>query len=181
MTPPDDAGRGYSVGLVLVSVTIVALAGIDATADVMEGASWGHVLSEVATALLGLVLLVLVVVRWRAAWHEARARRRELEHRLAETRDEAARWRAEAASALAGLASEIDRQLERWALSTAEKEVALLLLKGLSLKEVADVRGVTEATARQQARAVYKKAGLTGRHDLAAFFLEDLLTPSQLR
>ncbi len=40
-----------------------------------------------------------------------------------------------------------------------------------------DARDVTEATARQQARSVYRKAGLTGRHDLAAFFLEDLLLP----
>jgi hypothetical protein len=39
------------------------------------------------------------------------------------------------------------------------------------------VRSITEATARQQARGVYKKAGLSGRSDLAAFFLEDLLLP----
>jgi DNA-binding CsgD family transcriptional regulator len=62
-------------------------------------------------------------------------------------------------------------------LSPAEKEVALLLLKGLSHKELAKVRSITEATARQQARAIYKKAGLSGRSDLAAFFLEDLLVP----
>jgi DNA-binding NarL/FixJ family response regulator len=55
--------------------------------------------------------------------------------------------------------------------------VASLLLKGLSHKEIAEVRRVSEATARQQARAVYKKAGLSGRNELAAFFLEDLLLP----
>ena len=57
------------------------------------------------------------------------------------------------------------------------EEVALLLLKGLSHKEIAEVRGVAETTVRQQARALYKKAGLGGRNDLAAFFLEDLLGP----
>jgi DNA-binding CsgD family transcriptional regulator len=76
-----------------------------------------------------------------------------------------------------GLGAALDHQFERWNLSPAEKEVALLLLKGLSHKDVAEVRSVTEATARQQARAVYKKAGLSGRHDLAAFFLEDLMLP----
>jgi DNA-binding NarL/FixJ family response regulator len=55
--------------------------------------------------------------------------------------------------------------------------VALLLLKGLSHKEVAGLREVSETTVRQQARAIYRKAGLSGRHDLAAFFLEDLLGP----
>jgi len=78
---------------------------------------------------------------------------------------------------MAGLAAALDDQFERWNLSPAEKEVALLLLKGLSHKEIAEIRSVTEATARQQARAVYKKAGLSGRHDLAAFFLEDLMLP----
>ncbi len=40
------------------------------------------------------------------------------------------------------------------------------------------MRNISEATARQQARAVYRKAGLAGRHDLAAFFLEDLVLPN---
>ena len=58
-------------------------------------------------------------------------------------------------------------------LSVAEKETALLLLKGLSHKEIASVRNVSEGTARQQATAVYRNAGVSGRNDLAAFFLED--------
>ncbi|MFA9412961.1 MAG: helix-turn-helix transcriptional regulator [Deltaproteobacteria bacterium] len=49
----------------------------------------------------------------------------------------------------------------------------------VDLKEVASVRSVSDATARQQVRAVYKKAGLSGRHDLAAFFLEDLMLPAE--
>jgi DNA-binding CsgD family transcriptional regulator len=76
-----------------------------------------------------------------------------------------------------GLAVSLDQQFNRWALSPAEKETALLLLKGLSHKEIAKVRSVGDTTARQQARAVYKKAGLSGRYDLAAFFLEDLMLP----
>jgi DNA-binding CsgD family transcriptional regulator len=71
----------------------------------------------------------------------------------------------------------VDRQFQRWALSPAEKEVALLLLKGLSHEEIDEVRSITEATARQQATAIYRKAGLSGRNDVAAFFLEDLLLP----
>ena len=38
-----------------------------------------------------------------------------------------------------------------------------------------------EATVRQQSTAIYRKAGLDGRHDLAAFFLEDLLAPRSTR
>jgi DNA-binding CsgD family transcriptional regulator len=87
------------------------------------------------------------------------------------------RWRSEARSFLDGLGSAIEAQFARWNLTDAEREVALLLLKGLSSKEIAQVRAVSERTIREQARAVYSKAGLTGRTALSAFFLEDLLAP----
>lgn len=87
------------------------------------------------------------------------------------------RWRNEARSHLKGLGEAIDAQFSRWNLTEAEREVALLLLKGLSSKEVASVRATSERTVREQARSIYSKAGLTGRTALSAFFLEDLLAP----
>jgi DNA-binding CsgD family transcriptional regulator len=87
------------------------------------------------------------------------------------------RWRNEARTLLQGLGEAIDVQFSRWNLTEAEREVALLLLKGLSHKEIAGVRGVGERTVREQTRSVYAKAGLTGRAALSAFFLEDLLAP----
>jgi DNA-binding CsgD family transcriptional regulator len=111
---------------------------------------------------------------------ESHAQRRELEalgQDLAASRREAARWRQEHGALVRGLGAAVDRQFEDWGLTVAEKEVAGLLIKGLSLKELAELRGVSEATARQQARSIYKKANLGGRHELAAFFLEDLLGP----
>ncbi len=71
----------------------------------------------------------------------------------------------------------INRQFTRWALSPAEREVGLLLLKGLSHREIAQVRSTTETTIRQQALALYRKSGLGSRAELSAFFLEDLLLP----
>ena len=87
------------------------------------------------------------------------------------------RWRSEARSYLDGLGQAIEGQFSRWNLTEAEREVALLMLKGLSHKEVATVRAVSERTVREQARSVYSKSGLTGRAGLSAFFLEDLLAP----
>jgi DNA-binding CsgD family transcriptional regulator len=87
------------------------------------------------------------------------------------------RWRAEARTLLQGLGEAIDAQFSRWNLTEAEREVALLLLKGLSHREIAAVRAVSERTVREQARAIYAKAGLSGRATLSAFFLEDLLAP----
>lgn len=87
------------------------------------------------------------------------------------------RWRSEARSLITGLGDAIEAQFTRWSLTEAEREVALLLLKGLSLKEISTVRATAERTIRAQAQAVYAKAGVTGRAALSAFFLEDLLAP----
>ena len=87
------------------------------------------------------------------------------------------RWRSDSRSLLDGLGAAIETQFSRWNLTDAEREVALLLLKGLSTKEIAQVRAVSERTVREQARSIYAKAGLTGRTALSAFFLEDLLAP----
>ena len=66
------------------------------------------------------------------------------------------------------------RQFGRWALTDAERGVALLLLQGLSHKEIASARDTSERTVRQQALAVYRKAGVHSRAELAAFFLRDV-------
>jgi DNA-binding CsgD family transcriptional regulator len=87
-------------------------------------------------------------------------------------------WRAEARSLIDGLGEAIEAQFSRWNFSEAEREVALLLLKGLSLKEIAAIRATGERTVRAQARSLYGKAKLTGRVGLSAYFLEDLLAPT---
>jgi DNA-binding CsgD family transcriptional regulator len=91
------------------------------------------------------------------------------------------RWRSESRQLLEGLGHAIDAQFTRWSLTDAEREVALLLLKGLSTKEIAAVRAGSERTVREHARSIYAKAGLTGRAALSAFFLEDLLAPIEIR
>ena len=68
----------------------------------------------------------------------------------------------------------IREQFEKWGLTKSEVETGFLLLKGLSLKEIAEVRTVKEKTARQQASNIYTKAGLAGRHEFAGWFFEDL-------
>lgn len=77
---------------------------------------------------------------------------------------------------LAGeLLSVMQAQFSQWNLSPSENEIALLLIKGLSMKEIADVRKVKEKTVRSQATSIYAKCGHTGRHELAAHFIEDLM------
>lgn len=187
MDDTDERGeRRLAAGLALLFAGVLVLALVDLAGDLEEGGALWHVALEGAVALIALsgataMLLRLRLLARRALVAEKRAeglaqRADDLAERLQMTQRDAERWRAEAAELIAGLSGAIDQQLERWSLSPAEKEIALLLLKGLSHKEIAEVRSVGEATVRQQSRAIYRKAGLSGRADLAAFFLEDLLT-----
>jgi len=78
------------------------------------------------------------------------------------------------------LLAAMQRQFSEWELSPSESEVALLLVKGLSMKEISQVREVKERTIRQQATSIYAKSACAGRHELAARFIEDLMSnPSE--
>lgn len=178
--PAFTSERRFLAGVLVTFLGVAVFAAVDISADLHEGTSLGHVVAEAGillVALLGTIFmarrLAITLRRARAAQQEALA----LAEQLEATRLESRRWQSEARELMKGLGAALDTQFDRWQLSPAEKEVALLLLKGLSHREIAGVRAVTEATARQQARAVYKKGGLSGRNDLAAFFLEDLMLP----
>jgi DNA-binding CsgD family transcriptional regulator len=117
--------------------------------------------------------VALLAQRMQAQHDEKLALLRDLEI----ARAEGDGWRAKVRSHLAGLKNGMDHQFQAWGMTAAEREVGLLILKGLSHKEIASVRATTEATVRQQAQAIYRKAGLPGKTAFSAYFLEDLFTP----
>ena len=157
----------------LLFVVIAVLMAVDMTSDAGTGADRLHLTGEGLAMLASFGGVATLWRGWRAA--EARAARLDVDLDLA--RREAEKFRADAREALQGLGAAIDKQFIRWALTPAEREVGLLLLKGLSHRETAEVRNTTEVTVRQQALMLYRKAGLRNRSDLSAFFLEDLLLP----
>ncbi len=171
LDPPQIGGGRTSMVLFALIALLMAT---DLTIEYRRG---------VPMALQSFELLIFVSALGGIAfhwWQMAAARRRSdrLDLELAEALADARRWSQDAHDVLQGLGAAIDRQFERWGLTPAEREVALLQLKGLRHKAIAELRQTSERTVRQQALAVYRKSGLNGRSDLAAFFLEDLLLPS---
>jgi DNA-binding CsgD family transcriptional regulator len=78
-------------------------------------------------------------------------------------------------SASGQLVSVVNNNFEKWKLSESEKEVAWLLIKALSIQEIADARNTKIGTVKSQSNSVYQKAGLQGRAELVSYFVEDLL------
>lgn len=174
--PTTDAGDPrLRVVLTLLLGGIAVGGGVDLWMDWPNAPGAFHVAFEVAVLALSLGGVAYL---W-SGWMRTRI---SLEQTLASSgsleaeRDE---WRQRAEKLLRGLGEEIDGQLRRWKLTAAEREVALLLLKGCGHKEVAALLDRSERTIRQHAVAVYRKSGLSGRAELSAFFLEDLLLPRE--
>ncbi|WP_171178842.1 helix-turn-helix transcriptional regulator [Ruegeria sp. HKCCD8929] len=69
----------------------------------------------------------------------------------------------------------IDTQFTEWGLSTAEREVAMLAIKGLSVADIAAMRQTKEGTIKAQCASVYRKAGVSGRLQLLSYFIEELV------
>lgn len=171
--PSDDLDPRFRGALSALLAGIALFGAVDLALDRPRTLLSAHVLFELAFIALCLGAVAFV---WRG-WRGARAELADSQQALRDREVERDRWRAEAQRLLAGLGAAIEAQFERWGLTPAEKEVALLLLKGLGHKDAANVLGRSERTVRQHAIAVYRKSGLAGRAELAAFFLEDLLLP----
>ncbi len=139
---------------------------------------------ELGTDLFEMALLAMAVVATSYVSHEmrdARVERNELIGKLMAARADGEKWRSTARVHVRGLGSAIRQQFADWRLTAGESEIALLMLKGLSHKEIAEVRQSSAATVRQQAAAIYGKSGLSSRAELAAYFLEDLFPSEEER
>jgi DNA-binding CsgD family transcriptional regulator len=155
-------------------VLITFFVGADMAADLSAGISLVHLSIET------VCLLIALTGAWGTGFQLRRslARSHALARHLEGTLSDLGQAREEASAMRRGLAVALDHQFDRWALTAAQREVALLVLKGLSYKEIAELRSTAEHTVRNQALSIYRKAGLTNRAEMAAFFLEDLLVPT---
>lgn len=139
--------------------------------EYQEGTSLAHILSEFAALFLSLGgIFYLIFTLWKQL------------HELAHLKNDYARIKSQLSvtdSRLKQVKQEfndaVEYQFSTWALTPSEVEVARLMIKGLSFREIAELRSTQEKTVRQQAANVYAKSGLGGRHEFAAYFFEDLM------
>ncbi len=72
----------------------------------------------------------------------------------------------------------MEERFTTWALTPAERDVALFAIKGMSTTEIAALREVSEGTIKAQTNAIYRKAGVAGRMQLLSLFIDDLMEPA---
>ena len=170
MSQMEDVRKVHS-GILMLSGTFAVLVAMDLYTDYQSGSSPGHLALEGILLGISAGFFVYGMVKLSQASRDIRVLKKDLDS----VQREKDQWKGEAHSHLAGLSVKIETQFERWRLTQAETEVGFLLLKGFSLKEIADLRNTKLKTVQQQSQSIYQKTGLGSRSELAAFFLEDLL------
>ena len=157
------------IALLLGAIVLLKL--VDVLADMDMDLPVAHLAQEWTLLLLSLFGCVYLIGEFRRRTRE----QRQLAASLSLSKERLATLDAELREARHRHGEAVLRQFASWQLTRSEQEVAMLLLKGLSLRDIAAVRDTREKTVRQQASSIYAKSGLEGRHALAAWFLEDVL------
>ncbi|OUS00203.1 hypothetical protein A9Q84_03190 [Halobacteriovorax marinus] len=157
--------------LTLIFIFTSFLLALDIYEDVQEGSSLSHVYKESLIMVLGLSGLLVLWIKFILT----RKVNKEHQVNIIQLQTDLDHYKGETKSLSQGLGEKINEQLDEWKFTKSETDVALLLLKGLSLKEISDVRDTSEKTIKQHCSNLYQKSNLKGRQELSAFFLEDIL------
>ena len=69
----------------------------------------------------------------------------------------------------------LEARFQAWSLTQAERDVAILAIKGYAIAEIAEIRATKQGTIKAQCASIYRKAGVSGRLQLLSLFVDDLL------
>ncbi len=155
-----------------ILLVIMTLNFFDVLTDISLGVPYWHIIEESMIVLISGLVAIFIIIDIRKRTKNIQTLKTKLEDsdiKLKDITDEMMTARIQYSQV-------IHEQFEQWQLTKSEQEVAMLLLKGLSFKEISVVRETKEKTVRQQASSIYSKASVDGRHDFAAWFLEDFMT-----
>lgn len=173
-----DVGSTSLLIRLLIGLFLSALMlALDVFVDGLKMYGVPHVVLEIGaiSILIGLMSYVIFLY-WTATLHVSKlgnvANQRQLE--IKQLREQIETWQGENQDLVQAFRARMLEQFASWNLTDAEQQIATRLLQGESLKRIAFERSTSEATVRQQASEVYRKSGLAGRNELAAWFLTRL-------
>lgn len=66
-------------------------------------------------------------------------------------------------------------KFDDWSLTSAERDIAMYMLKGLSIAEIAAARSTAEGTVKAQTSNIFRKTGVASRMGLMSLFMDEFL------
>ncbi len=167
----SNLGTRSSVSFVLTLISVLALFLVDVIWDTNERISLRHLVTD-----LFIILGVIYLACW--IWQRYKkdiASHHVVQKKLSKTNELLKHQSLQHKKLKAGIASHIQSVFDEWKLSTTEREIALMIIKGYSLDEIAKMRHKSERTIRDQAATIYRKAHVKNRIELTSYFIEDII------
>jgi DNA-binding CsgD family transcriptional regulator len=69
----------------------------------------------------------------------------------------------------------IQSHFDSWKLTASERDVAALMIKGLSISEIASVRGSADGTIKAHLNAIYRKSNARNRAEVLSHIMDALI------
>lgn len=160
-----------SLSFVLTLILVLVLFAIDVIWDTHERISARHFVTD-----LLIILGVIYLASW--IWNRYKsdiASHNKVKNKLHKTSELLKSESIQHKKLKEGIAAHIKEVFDQWKLTNTEREIALLIVKGYSLDEIAKLRHKSERTIRDQAAVIYKKANVKNRIELTSYFIEDLI------
>lgn len=173
-----EASGPFRYGQFVFVVFVIIVFGTSVIEVVSEFMS-GETFLTMADDLSGLVISVLVLGGFAYERRIQQRALRDLGHQLNKARGQLAKIDSRSPELASQYRAVMQKQFDAWSLTASEQDVVIGMLKGLTFREIAELRQTREKTVRQQASAVYRKAGVSSRNELTAWFFEDMLDPPE--
>ncbi|MBO6559520.1 MAG: response regulator transcription factor [Nisaea sp.] len=69
----------------------------------------------------------------------------------------------------------LSEKFDGWNLTPAEKDVTLLIIKGLSINDIAGARNTAPGTVKAQSSSIFRKIGVSSRTELMSSVLDEFI------
>lgn len=69
-------------------------------------------------------------------------------------------------------------KFEEWSLTAAERDVTLLIIRGLSVADIATARNTAQGTVKAQSTSVFRKIGVGSKTELMSVIIDEFLDTS---
>lgn len=144
----------------------MAFFGFDVVADIVEHGLQGT--SYTAGELVHLVFEMMAVA---GLWYAAVTLRAYL--RLLQA--EAGRSRETIHMLRGNFDAVLREKFEEWGLTTAERDVTLLIIRGLSVADIAAARHTAHGTIKAQSTSIFRKIGVGSKTELMSAIIDEFL------
>lgn len=154
---------------------IVLLAAFDIWFDFQHGIPFRYLIFEGLVFFLALIGFNFFLQRFLQSSKNQRSKLTHLQDEIDRKDQQLGSLNKKIKSFKEAFAEDIERTFREWEFTKAESQVAGLLLKGLSIKEIATIRQANENTVRSQCTSIYRKSKLANRSQLSSYFFDDLI------